>query len=128
MTTGRTVAVVAVPNRHDAGVTDTAINVWYPGLIFSMWRSGVTERELLEIVTLTDSSIRLPGTMGVSRTSPAELRTVLGEPNGRSQVADTLVLGYLSPASEADEWLYFHFVAQPLRLARWNFSRGGTSL
>jgi len=115
------VGAMAVPNDYVEGVVDTAIGVWYSGMVFSLWRSGVTGRELLESVEVVGSSLSLPGGIRIGHSTTAGLSRLLGAPADTRASGDTVVLSYLAGGIGPDEFVEFHTVSGILRKVFWRF-------
>jgi hypothetical protein len=115
------VSTKGVPSEHVRGGVDTAIGVWYQGMVFSMWRSGTNGKEVLESLMLVGSSVGLPGGITVGRTPVSEVTRLLGAPHDSRAAQDTLVLAYLAPGIGPDEFVEFHTVGGVLRKVFWRF-------
>ncbi len=89
-----------VRNEHDSTVLDSVVTVVYRGITVRFF-VGAGGKEFPTQLEVTDSTVRLPGPVGVgSRRS--EVDQYFGEAEHQEQRADTLLLDYVVPATAPD--------------------------
>jgi hypothetical protein len=113
------IEVELAENRHDPEATDSLFVLRYPGLRFSLNRPGPVGRDLLTEVALTDRDRELPGGIRAGSTTRAELASAMGAPNATTMLADTVVLGHVTPNPGAEEFVQFYLVDGVVERIRW---------
>jgi hypothetical protein len=107
------------PNRHDTTATDTVRYLRYRGLAYIFLQPAAAAHEFLLEVESTAPGRPDLGPLSIGRSTPADVRALLGEAGRTDTVADTLALWYTRPGESADDMVGLFHVRDTLRLVRW---------